>query len=142
MKINIRRLQNKITAHVRAQVDLAFKGASDPDDHEAIEHNARAMKRQLSTYMSTHLAPPNFIGRLRRIDDVPKESGRYIVMHRGRIAADAFYNADENSHLPVGWSQYPSFLPTHWLDAPEMFDGAPEVSHEERVEFSAKALTR
>lgn len=143
MKIDTKRLRRKIAAHVRAQIELAFKGVSiGPDDSEIIKSNAKTAKRNLDAYINTHLDAPNFIGRLRRIDDVPEKSGRYVVLHKGMIAADAYYNAEPDSRYPAGWSQYPKFLPTHWLDAPGMFDGAPHVSHEERVEFSAKALTR
>lgn len=140
MKIDMKRLRRKIAAHVRAQIDLAFKGASDPDDHEAIEHNAKAARKNLDAYIREHLGPPMFVGRLRRMDDVPEKTGRYVVLHRGMIAGDAYYTACEgDTHYPVGWSQYPSFMPTHWLDAPDMFEGVPSVSAEDRRAFYVSA---
>lgn len=49
--------------------------------------------------------------------DRPLESGRYIVSHAGGVGGSAYYTAHEgDTGYPVGWSQMPSFQPTHWLD--------------------------
>lgn len=53
------------------------------------------------------------------INDPPRESGRYIVTHPGKVGGDAYYTAREgDTHYPVGWSQLPHFGPTVWLDGP------------------------
>lgn len=63
----------------------------------------------------------SFVARLRLLNDPPKATGRYVVMHRGMIAGHAYYTAQEgDTHYQVGWSQLPDFNPTHWLDAPDM----------------------
>jgi hypothetical protein len=63
----------------------------------------------------------SFVARLRRLDDVPEKTGRYVVLHRGMTAGHAYYTAKEgDTQYPVGWSQLPNFNPSHWLDAPCM----------------------
>lgn len=67
------------------------------------------------------MSAPTFTARFRLLNDVPEKTGRYCVAHRGRMYGHAYYTAKEgDTQYPVGWSQWPEFSPTHWLDAPNM----------------------
>lgn len=57
----------------------------------------------------------------------PTKTGRYVVLHRGMSAADAFYWTPEDvvglTNCRAGWQQLPSFGPTHWIDTPQVSFG-------------------
>jgi hypothetical protein len=60
---------------------------------------------------------------IREMTEVPKKTGRYIVLNRGLVGGDAFYWTEEDvssgrytSITRSGWTQLPQHGPTHWLE--------------------------
>lgn len=46
-------LKRYIKAHVNNQIDLSWKGGSNPDDWDEIEHNAEIAEKELLDYIES-----------------------------------------------------------------------------------------
>lgn len=65
---------------------------------------------------------PVFVTEIHPMSDIPRISGRYIVMHRGMVGQCDWLDPEVQwkEGTKTGWYNLPSWKPTHWMETPPL----------------------